>query len=60
MIDGARNLLNEAEDSLPCPAIRKLRARVQAESIFSGRIRGAFPTLYEIQETDYDHGARDG
>ena len=60
MIDGALRLLNEAEDTLPCPAIRKLRARVQAESVFRGRMRRAFPTLYETQETDDDHDASDG
>ena len=59
VIDGALRLLNEAEDTLPCPAMRKLRARVQAESVFSGRMRSAFPSLYEIQEIDdgYDTSA---
>ena len=60
VIDGARSLLNEAEDTLPCPAMRKLRARVRAESIFSGRMRRAFPSLYGIQETDDDRDTRNG
>ena len=49
VIDRSRSLLHSAEDSLPCPAIYSYRARVNAESLFEGRIRGreGFPELYE-------------
>ncbi len=36
----ARSVLSNAMDSLPCRAIHRYRARVNAESLFEGRIRG--------------------
>ena len=50
VIDHARNLLSSSEDSLPCPAIHRYRARVGAEGLFEGRIRGpnGFPNLFDI------------
>ena len=54
VIDDARNLLHQAEDTLPCPAIQRYRARVRADSVFEGRIRGnnGFPELYSSEEND--------
>ena len=51
VMDKARGVLHEAEDSLPCPAINSYRARVNAESLFEGRIRGpnGFPFLFQNQ-----------
>ncbi len=48
VIEKARNVLHDAEDSLPCPAIYSYRARVAAEGLFEGRIRGrnGFPDLF--------------
>ena len=48
VIENARNVLHAAEDSLPCPAIYSYRARVAAEGLFEGRIRGrnGFPDLF--------------
>ena len=40
VVDHARRLLQEATDSLPCPAIFRYKARVRAEGLFEGRIRG--------------------
>lgn len=40
VIDHARSVLHDAEDSLPCPAMNRYRARVNAEGLFEGRIRG--------------------
>ena len=58
LIDEARALLNQAEDTLPCPAIQRYRARVRAESVFEGRIRSSngFPELYTSEENDDDNG----
>lgn len=52
LIDEARAILQQAEDTLPCPAINRYRARVRAESIFEGRIRGnnGFPELYTSED----------
>lgn len=52
VIDNARELLRQAEEALPCPAIRRYRARVRADSVFEGRIRGAngFPGLFPDRE----------
>lgn len=50
VIDRAWQILQEAEESLPCPAIQRFRARVRADSVFSGRIRGSkdgFPALFD-------------
>ena len=48
VIDDARRILRDAEESLPCPAIQRYRARVRADSVFEGRIRGdnGFPWLF--------------
>ena len=40
LVEEARKILHSAEDSLPCPAIHRYRARVRADSLFEGRIRG--------------------
>ena len=47
VIANARDLLHDAEDSLPCPAISRYRARVSADGLFEGRLRGrdGFPGL---------------
>ena len=52
VIDHARRTLHAAEDSLPCPAIHRYRARVNAEGLFEGRIRGAkgLPFLFDTHE----------
>ena len=51
----ARDILHSAEDALPCPAIHGYRARVVAEGLFEGRLRGSqgLPFLYT------DRGATD-
>ena len=48
VINHARVLLFDAEDSLPCPAIYYYKARESAEGLFEGRIRGGsgFPDLF--------------
>ena len=58
LVNDARALLNHAEDTLPCPAIQRYRARVRADSIFEGRIRSnnGFPGLYTSEENDDDNG----
>ena len=58
LIDEARAVLQQAEDALPCPAINRYRARVRADSVFEGRIRGnnGFPELYTSEENDDDNG----
>ena len=40
VIDHARRLLDNATNSLPCPAIHRYKARVNAEGLFEGRLRG--------------------
>ena len=48
VINQARTLLHNAEDSLPCPAIYYYKAREAAEGLFEGWIRGGtgFPDLF--------------
>ena len=41
LVNQARNVLHDAEDSLPCPAIHRYKARVRADGLFEGRIRGS-------------------
>ena len=54
VIDHARNILHDAEDSLPCPAMYRYRARVNAEGLFEGRLRGnnGLPFLFTPQKED--------
>lgn len=49
VVDHARALLSEAADSLPCSAIHRYRARVNAEWLFEGRLRGnsGLPFLFD-------------
>ena len=52
VVDHARALLHDAADSLPCPAIHCYKARVNAEGLFEGRIRGnsGLPFLFDDAE----------
>ena len=55
VIDQAWRILQDAEDSLPCPAIQRYRARVRADSVFQRRIRGSkdgFSELYDQEGCD--------
>lgn len=51
ILEVARKILHNAEDALPCPAIHRYRARVRANSVFEGRIRGpqGLPFLFNNQ-----------
>ena len=48
IVDHARALRRDATDSLPCPAISRYKARVNAEGLFEGRLRGpkGLPDLF--------------
>ena len=54
VVNNARELLRQAEDALPCPAIQRHRARVRAESVFEVRMRGnnGLPQLFERRGDD--------
>ena len=54
VINHARVLLHDAEDSLPCPAIYYYKAREAAEGLFEGRIRGGsgFPDLFPDRDEE--------
>lgn len=56
VIDHARRILRQAEDSLPCPSTQRFRARVNANSAFEGSIKGGrengLPFLFERQEDE--------
>ena len=54
VVDHARNILHDAEGSLPCPALYRYRARVNAEGLFEGRIRGnnGLPFLFLPEKED--------
>ena len=55
VIDHARRTLQAAEDSLPCPAIHRYRARVNAEGLFEGRLRGntGLPFLFDEDRKEH-------
>jgi CRISPR system Cascade subunit CasA len=55
VVDTARDLLSDACDSLPCPAIHRYRARTSAESLFEGRIRGPKGLPFLFTRTTDDH-----
>ncbi len=48
VVDHARHTLTSAVTSLPCPDIERYKARVAAEGLFEGRIRGnkGLPALF--------------
>ncbi len=52
VIDDAGRILKAAEDALPCPSIHRFRARVNADRVFRGRMRGkgGFAFLFESEE----------
>lgn len=54
VVDHARGVLDDAEDSLPCPAMYRYRARVNAERLFEGRMRGngGLPSLFLSENED--------
>ena len=54
VINHARTLLYDAEDSLPCPAIYYYKAREAAEGLFEGRLRGGggFPDLFRRDDEE--------
>ncbi len=57
VVDHAREFLDDAMDSLPCPEIERYKARVRAEGLFEGRIRGnkGLPSLFTEKGDDDDH-----
>ena len=57
VVDRAREVLADAMDSLPCPEIERYKARVRAEGLFEGRIRGnkGLPSLFTEKGDDDDH-----
>ncbi len=57
VVDHAREFLADAMDSLPCPEIERYKARVRAEGLFEGRIRGnkGLPSLFTEKGDDDDH-----
>ena len=57
VVDRARETLAYAMDSLPCPEIERYKARVAAEGLFEGRIRGSkgLPALFTEKGDDNDN-----
>ena len=57
VVDRAREILDDAIDSLPCPEIERYKARVVAEGLFEGRIRGnkGLPALFTEKGDDNDN-----
>ncbi len=57
VVDRARETLADAMDSLPCPEIERYKARVAAEGLFEGRIRGSkgLPALFTEKGNDDDN-----
>ena len=57
VVDRARDTLREAQDALPCAAIRRYKAQVRSDGMFEGRIRGAaagLPFLFAEERGDND------
>ena len=54
VINHARALLHDAEDSIPCPSIYYYKAREAAEGLFEGRIQGGsgFPDLFPDRDEE--------
>ena len=56
VVDRAREFLDDAVDSLPCPEIERYKARAAAERLFNGRMRGnkGLPALFTKKGDDND------
>jgi len=54
VIDHAGNILEAAEDSLPCHSIHRYKARVRADGVFWGRLSGpnGLPELFDSNNTN--------
>ena len=54
VVDHARRIRDDAMDSLPCPEIERYKARVAAEGLFEGRIRGnsGLPFLFDQERRE--------
>ena len=55
VVDHARTLFHDAADSLPCPAVHRYKARVNAEGLFEGRLRSnnsGLPFLFDDAEKE--------
>ena len=54
VVKPARDLLLDATESLPCPAIHRYKAQVNAQGLFEGRLRGnsGLPALFEQDGTE--------
>ena len=54
VVEPARDLLLDATESLPCPAIYRYKAQVNAQGLFEGRLRGngGLPALFEQDGTE--------
>ena len=61
VVDIARSLLNEAAETVPCPSIRRPRARARAFRAFNGLIYHHFHDLRPSEpETNADEHTTDG
>lgn len=51
VINHARRILTDAQDTLPCLTLQRYRARVQSDSVFNGGIRGdkGLPFLFDTK-----------
>ena len=56
VIDHAANILEAAEDSLPCHSIHRYKARVRADGVFWGRLSGpnGLPELFDRNNTNQE------
>ena len=59
VVDHASKILQNATGALPCPAVHRYKARVKADSVFWGRLRGSsglpgdlFPERTEEEDND--------
>ncbi len=57
VVDHAGNVLSQAIDSLPCPAIHRYKARANSERLFYGRLRSnrGLPFLFAEKGDDHDN-----
>ena len=55
VVKDARRILGQAQDSLPCPAIQRYRARVRSNGVFENRIsnsKDGLPFLFQNNEEE--------
>ena len=55
VVDHASKILQDAEGALPCPAMYRYKARVKADGVFQGRLRGPMGLPFVFADSEEEN-----